>query len=194
MPPELREPSERHNGVAPDVLNFETDIFQLGLILWLLAEHRPNCDGYLCAKSRCTKFPRYTCVADHANPVELPACCGDIPSSFTDIIPRCRLPNSRARPSARSLMDAFPYTGEIRDRAPGIVHLLDVYAPKVAYFSVHCDACGMLAKDFHYHCNICFKGDFDLCPECVAQGVHCFTPEHRLAKRVLRNGRYVDMT
>jgi hypothetical protein len=194
MPPELREPSERHNGVAPDVLNFETDIFQLGLILWLLAEHRPNCDGYLCAISRCTKFPRYTCVADHANPVELPACCGDIPSSFTDIIPRCRLPNSRARPSARSLMDAFPYTGEIRDRAPGIVHLLDVYAPKVAYFSVHCDACGMLAKDFHYHCNICFKGDFDLCPECVAQGVHCFTPEHRLAKRVLRNGRYVDMT
>lgn len=33
MPPELREPSEGNKRVAPDVLNFQTDIFQLGLIL-----------------------------------------------------------------------------------------------------------------------------------------------------------------
>jgi len=33
MPPELRESLERHKGVAPEVLNFQTDIFQLGLIL-----------------------------------------------------------------------------------------------------------------------------------------------------------------
>lgn len=165
MTPELREPSEGNKGVTPDVLNFQTDIFQLGLILWLIAEHRPNCTKYLCAKSACTKFPSYTCVADHANPVELPACCGGIPLYFTNIIMRCRSPNSRARPSARSLIGAFPYTGEIRDRAPGVANLLDVYTPKVSCFCVHCDTCGILAKDFHYYCNVCSDGNFDLCPK-----------------------------
>ncbi|MCJ1379451.1 hypothetical protein MMC17_002552 [Xylographa soralifera] len=112
MPPELREPSKRTRGVAPDTFNFQTDIFQLGLILWLIAEHRPICTAYFCAKSACTTFLSHTCTADHANPVELPACCGGIPAGFTDIITRCRLPNSRARPSARSLIEALPYTGE----------------------------------------------------------------------------------
>ena len=160
MPPELRKHSKSIERATRDMLNFRTDIFQLGLILWLLAEHRLYCTGYLCAKSACTKFPRYTCVMDHANPVELPACCGGVPSYFSDIIRRCRLPDFKARPSARRLIEAFPYTGEIKDRAPRIAKTLDVYAPKVAYFSPRCDECGMLAKDLHYHCNVCYEGDF----------------------------------
>ena len=34
--------------------------------------------------------------------------------------------------------------------------------------------------------------DFDLCHTCVAQGIRCFEPEHRLTKRILKNGSIVN--
>ena len=189
MPPELRNASKSNDAAQGKIMNFRTDVFQLGYILWLLAEHRSNISGYLCPKSACTSFPRYMCSANHADPVELPACCGDIPPYFSDIIRECRSPNPRARPTARKLAEGVPYTSE---SPPGIIELVETYAPSVNYFLVHCDECGVLASNLHYHCNVCFLGDFDICPACVAQGIHCFAPEHRLVKRIMRNGRLVD--
>ena len=193
MPPELRKLFPRRNERATrNMSSFETDIFQLGMILWLLAEHRGCCTGYLCAKSACTTFPSYMCLLDHTNPVDLPACCNDIPPYFNDIISKCRLPNPKARPSACRLIETFPYTGEVQEVAPDITVFLERYEPQIAYFCPCCDECGGLAKDVRYHCNVCFEGDFDLCLTCVAQGVHCFVSQHRLVKRVFRNGRFVD--
>lgn len=115
--------------------------------LWLNAEHGAACS---CAKSACTQFLGYKCPADHANPMEIPSCCGD-------------------RPSARNLIGALSYAGKIRDRARGIANILAVDASQVAYLCPHYDACGMLARDLHYNCNICFAGDFDFGPKGVAQ-------------------------
>ena len=178
-------------GKLHNLLNFQTDIFQLGLILWLLAEHRPKVVGYLCTKYACTHFPRYTCIQAHVNPVELPPCCSGIPAYITDIITKCRSSDPTQRPSARSLLEKMPFTGSITDRAPTIPRYLEIIAPKVAYFSPHCDECGVLARDLHYHCNVCFNGDFDLCPQCIQQGVHCFDPKHHMVRRILENGRFV---
>ena len=189
MPPELRNPTQSNGAPQRKIMNFRTDVFQLGYILWRLAEHRSNVSGYLCAKLACTNFPRYKCTVDHTNPVELPACCGGIPPYFSDIIRECRSPNPRARPTARKLAERVPCTSE---SPPGVIELVETYAPTVNYFMVLCDECGVLAKNLHYHCNVCFLGDFDICPACVAQGIHCFVPEHWLVKRTMRNGRLVD--
>ena len=193
MPPELRKSFPKRNARAiRNMSNFQTDIFQLGMILWLLAEHRGCCTGYLCAKSACTTFPRYMCLLDHTNPVGLPACCSDIPPYFSAIISKCRSSDPKARPSACRLVETFPYTGEVQKVAPDITVFLERYEPQIAYFCPRCDECGGLAKDVNYHCNVCDEGDFDLCSPCVACGVHCFVPQHRLVKRVFRNGRFVD--
>ena len=193
MPPELRMLFPKRNERAMrNMSSFQTDIFQLGMILWLLAEHRGRCTGYLCAKSACTNFPRYACPLEHTNPVGLPACCSDIPPYFNDIISKCRSPDPKGRPSASRLTETFPYTGEIKELAPNISVLLERYESQIAYFCPGCDECGGLARDINYHCNVCDEGDFDLCSTCVSQGVHCFVPQHRLVKRVFRNGRFVD--
>ena len=73
-PPETRLMCQRNNVTQCKTLNFRTDIFQLGLILWHLAEHRPyrRRDALSCSRSACNSRPRYSCNADHANPVLLP--------------------------------------------------------------------------------------------------------------------------
>ena len=71
---------------------------------------------------------------------------------------------------------------------------LGAYNPLTDFvqFSVNCDECDALTTDVHFHCNICNVADFDLCHSCVAQGIHCFEPEHHLAKRILKNGSIVS--
>ena len=156
-----------------------------------LAEHRGTSAGYLCTKAACTAFPRFKCTASHANPVNLPPCCGDIPSYFADIVRRCRLPDTRARPSAQELAQAFP---PIRDSLPDMKDLVKLFAHKVTYFCTTCDECGGECRNVHYHCNACFSGNFDLCPTCFGHGSHCFDQEHQLMKIVMRNGRFVSET
>ena len=42
------------------------------------------------------------------------------------------------------------------------------------HFNVHCDECGTLIIDLHYHYNTCNLADFDLCSNCILQSVYCF--------------------
>ena len=80
MPPELRNSLRDGDCTHRQTTNFRTDIFQLGYILWLLAKRRSHVSGYLYAKSACAALHRFRCTSQHVNPVELPACCGGIPS------------------------------------------------------------------------------------------------------------------
>ncbi len=105
MPPELRNTPQSDGVVAQKKkMNFRTDVFQLGLILWLLVEHKPCGQGYFCARSACTHYPRYTCEANHSNPVELPEICGKHPPYLREIIRLCRSQDPKARPSARKIL------------------------------------------------------------------------------------------
>lgn len=188
MPPELRST----DGSAPQQqFDDRTDIFQLGLLLWLLAEHKGNITGSRCSRSVCTHIPRYQCTADHTNPIELPPCCGGAPTYFSDIIKQCRSPNPRARPTARRIAEILSSQSVIEACPRDILELLNTYLDDATTFSVHCDECGVWARHLHYHCYACELGNFDLCPDCVDQGIHCYVPEHKLVKRVMKNGRYV---
>ncbi|ERF68059.1 hypothetical protein EPUS_09411 [Endocarpon pusillum Z07020] len=190
MPPELRNDPQITDGIQPTMVNFRTDVFQLGLVLWLLAEHKPEVIGCLCPRSGCTKFPRILCDAEHVNPVELPPCHGDIPPFFNDIIRGYRSPDPGARLTALLITKDLLYTSEI---PPNMIDLLDTYAPEVNFFLPICDECGALTRNLRYYCNVCRQGDSDLCPECVElRGIHCFNSEHRLLKYVFEKVEYVD--
>lgn len=59
-------------------------------------------------------------------------------------------------------------------------------APKSANFAVCCNYCDRTIPDSHYHCSTCDNGDYDLCSECVEQGITCHSAEHWLIKRFVR--------
>lgn len=191
MPPESRDAAQTNTNTL-EMVEFWTEIFQLGLILWKLAEHKANAmPGYFCSKSGCTYSPRLMCTADHTNPVELPTCTNGIPSYFNDIISRCRLPDPMKRPTACELAKELPPRSDDDQPAPdGLKDLLKRYAhPQSVY--VHCNGCGTNVKNY-YHCNICFRGSFDLCQACLDEGIHCYDPQHRLIKRLVKDDGIFD--
>ena len=192
MPPELRDhPQSDKLAVQKKAMNFRTDVFSLGLILWLIMEHKPNTMGYFCAKAVCMHYPRYTCKADHSNPVELPECCGSRSQYLREIIRKCRSQDSHARTSALELAEAIESTEDPQNHKSDIGNLLRAYATATDSPTVYCDECGDLTTENHFHCNVCEEGDFDICPGCYARGIRCYGSGH-LVHRIFRNRRFID--
>jgi hypothetical protein len=193
LPPELRHSAAPGALLAGQKLTFRTDNFQIGLVLWLLAEHSSTVCGIHCRKALCSTTPRYTCTAEHSNPIALPRCRTDVPSYINDVISICRSENPRDRLPAAKLLAFFPnlddntsssFEGPI---SPSSFSLFDRFS-----FSVNCDERGSLATNVHYHCNVCSLGDFDICPKYFSNNIHCFDLNHRLTKRVMRAGKIVN--
>lgn len=66
-------------------------------------------------------------------------------------------------------------------------------APQCSWV-VYCNECNQPMEDEHFHCSICDNGDYDLCPSCVDQGVHCPGSGHWMVKRFVKNGCVVNST
>lgn len=58
--------------------------------------------------------------------------------------------------------------------------------------SICCDSCTRITTDEHYRCSVCCEGDFDLCLDRIAEGVHCFDVAHKLSCRVCRDGKLIS--
>ena len=195
LPPECRNASEVDDGNPREVMNFRTDIFQLGMILWKLAQHQARLEGYFCRLYGCTSTPRYLCTAVHTNPVELPRCNVNVPPYFVDIIDQCRVLNPSQRPPARRLLTKMRLVGDTlpEEMLRNLHKVLDSYGDRLeSFWGIYCDECGALSSDVHYHCYSCTDHDFDVCQVCRAQGVRCYDHEHKLVRRILRNGISVD--
>ena len=181
MAPELR-------GIPPSetwkMATFRTEIFQLGMLLWLLAEHRDNPTGCFCSKFACTSRPRYACTAEHADAIELPSCSAGIPPYFDEIIKQCRWPDPKDRKTASQLAKMFPPATDGDDiLALDKIEIIKRYARPNIYL-IYCEECGTRDMNVSYHCNQCEQGDFDLCEVCFGQGIVCLDPSHRLMKRI----------
>lgn len=59
---------------------------------------------------------------------------------------------------------------------------------------VYCNNCNHPMEDEHFHCSVCDGGDYDLCPACVDDGVHCPGTGHWMVKRFVKNGCVVNST
>ena len=186
-PPEFRH-LYRDSYSSPairDELNSQTDIFQLGLVLWQVMEHIPKNIGHSCVRYACTHWPRRTCMASHANPVELPACNDETAAYLCEIIRDCRLPHPQSRISASELAYILSTTPQ-PDITPAeiqeaLMPYLDLETELVD--NIYCDECGEITTEIHFHCNICLNNDYDICQACFEKGRHCLVPEHRLIKR-----------
>ena len=197
-PPGLRHKYRgSHSGSAiRDELNSHTDIFQLGLVLWLVTEHIPKSTGQFCAKYACTPWPRRTCIAPHANPLELPACNGDTPAYLCDIIRDCRLPHPQSRISASELANILSTTPQPDITPAEIQEALMPYLNLETELvdAVYCDECGEITTEVQHHCNICFNNDYDICQACFEKGRHCLVPDHRLIRRARSKNDDIDIS
>ncbi|KAF2856939.1 hypothetical protein T440DRAFT_438129 [Plenodomus tracheiphilus IPT5] len=62
--------------------------------------------------------------------------------------------------------------------------------------SIQCDVCtsSIRATDFHYHCQNCSNGDWDVCEDCRVKGAFCAEETHILIKRTRIDQKWVEMT
>ncbi|KAJ4364048.1 hypothetical protein N0V83_009503 [Neocucurbitaria cava] len=179
LPPELR--SDSYYALSHAKRTLETDVFQLGLLLWCLMEHKVSASG-LCPRFECTHKPKSSCPV-HSNPIELPQSNNPmIPKYMDDIIRQCRERDPTRRCSARQMLWVLP-----RETTPVDATLLAAPLRDWEGFKWSvCDECGGFISDgIKFKCPICQGGNFDLCPRCVSEGVHCFVSEHILIQHVL---------
>ncbi|KAF3058473.1 Next to BRCA1 gene 1 protein [Daldinia childiae] len=66
--------------------------------------------------------------------------------------------------------------------------LITLGVPK-RQFTVCCNSCDRAVPDAHFHCSTCDDGDFDLCQDCVNQGITCYNEGHWLIKRYIKDGQ-----
>ena len=196
-PPELRTryPKDDSGSAVRGNLSFQTDVFQLGMVLWLLMEHVPKAVGHLCAKSGCPHLPRTTCMATHANPVELPECGNHVPAYLCDIIRDCRLPDPSSRVSTRELADVL-YSTPPPDNTPAEIKqaLMPYISSSISFDgTIYCDVCFDVPTEIHYFCGICVNGAFAICPACFEKGHRCLVPGHRLVKRATSKYNFIEI-
>lgn len=106
LPPEHR--SKTGNSPTSGTTDSRTDIFQLGLTLWLLAEHECyQAKPIFCIRAGYRSVLGRNCPV-HGNPITLPPLSSDIPPYFQKIIDICRSQNPEDKLSAARLLDLFP--------------------------------------------------------------------------------------
>jgi hypothetical protein len=194
MPPELRErPGHIPNTFELEASKVRANIFELGLVLWRLAQHKPTIYGEFCARSACTAFPCFTCKEYHHNPIELPPCNSDVPKYFADIIERCRSAEPSKRSPSQELETPFPVSAHHTPMSARDV--VSSMATKTKFFWTTCDEYEENCRDVHYHCNSRYSADFDVSVQYYELGIRCYLPgEHDMRKIRLLNGRFVDVT
>ena len=176
-------------------LNFQTDVFQLGFSIWLIAEHIPHTWGYYCTRAVCTNVPRYQCTASHTKATELVPCSVGIPAYINDLIAASRLPNPKHRPSASWLSALFPPIDVESQKYVQDKYMKDAIRdyPSSEAHCCWCNECGRLTSDAYYHCYICESDDFDLCPTCyTTQGIRCWDLQHHMVKMTVKGQKSVE--
>ncbi len=163
----------------------KTDIFHLGLILWLLAENvtRTN-NSPVCIRERCNVEAAPPCDESHIDPISLPRLPESIPKYYRDIIDACRAEQPNERPTARSLLELFPQTREassFRIESPGYQQGKMGFVGRSLLPDVNCDHCRKrYILGFSFHCSVCNMGDFDICQACYDAGIHCYKEDYLL--------------
>lgn len=166
LAPEMETPS-------PDfevTYTSRTDMFQLGLVLWLLVQHSAHvaCVG-ICPIPGCQCF-KIGYIPGHAPVIDLPAFNKSVPTWYKSIVTACRAETPADRLPASKLLLLFPESEQVAVTLPPGTHEV---SPSC------CDKCYETVLDY-YHCKVCENGDYDLCHACFEAGEHCQGKEHFL--------------
>ena len=91
----------------------KSDIFQLGMVLWLLAENSPwTSNSAACIRERCTQRSYPCSDQSHIDPIALPPLDQSIPVYYRGMVNACRAECPHDRPAARRLLQSFPSTSD----------------------------------------------------------------------------------
>lgn len=186
-----------------------TDLYQLGLLFWKIAENVAEARVFWCPLAGC-KAEKGACDEPHSKPVQLPPTGPDIPDYVDKIISACREENPHRRPPAAELLEMFPAESveskgtcgtsqEELERPQAaaatpppsstqqLKEILDLYGNMYT-----CELCSSICTEKVYHCLVCCAGDFDLCLDCFSKGMHCLDPSHYLQEMlwVIQNHEY----
>ena len=200
-PPEFSYLSEQSspNGSfkAPKVTS-KTDLFRLGMLLWALAENSPSsCCNPLCIRERCDLQTK-PCL--HGDPITLPELPASVPQYYKDIVNACRAESPEDRQPAWKLLSWFPASGGLISSQ----YQASVDRPTPEFVTtdpmslglkslIFCDQCRVLHIQFHFfHCNVCEGGNYDICPRCFDQGIHCLNKDHLLVE-VKKTGIFAEI-
>lgn len=191
MPPEQRPHAPEYS--LPSTCY--TDLYQLGLLLWRIAENVAEARISWCRLAGCMA-EKGECDEPHSEPVQLPPTGLDIPDYVDKIISACREENPHRRPPAAELLEMFPAEsvesegtcgtsqgetpqGAAATAPPSSSHqlkeILELYGNMYT-----CELCSNICTEKVYHCLVCCAGDFDLCLDCFSKGRHCLDPSHYL--------------
>jgi serine/threonine protein kinase len=167
----------------------KTDIFHLGLILWLLAENSPRTTASpVCIRERCDEVAGRCCDESHSDPITLPKLPESTPNYYRKIVDACRAKSPNDRPAARRLLELFP---SISESTPSRYKTSDPETTDLSVMGrslvgiVDCDRCRK--RDIQlpfFHCIVCEIGDFDICSACYDRGAHCYETDHLLVEMI----------
>lgn len=189
-PPEFQHLEKLSRTISEDecpALTSKTDIFHLGLLLWLLAENSSHMNTRpWCIRERCNVGADLCCDKSHSHSIVLPELPKSVPTYYREIVNACRAHDPNARPAARRLLECFPPLGEselIKHKTPDPESTDLTVVGGSLIGTVNCDKCRSryLRLPF-FHCNTCETGDFDLCRACYAKGIHCYDDAHLLVE------------
>lgn len=196
-PPEFRylqtRSTDTREADCPDVTS-KADIFKLGAVLWLLAENPSRMSNSpSCIRAQCAGQSRICNQQSHFSTIDLPPLPDDVPLYYREMIGACRAREPNDRPAARVLLKMFPSSYS----APILEHVLH---PNTGFDSMpenlvgmgYCNYCQVrpLPLPF-FHCNVCIRGNFDMCQRCYDQKYHCYEESHLLVEMIGRNGMVI---
>ena len=164
----------------------KTDLYHLGLVLWLLAENLPRThNSPVCMRKKCRNILKYQCDDSHRNPIVLPELSADIPRYYKDIVSACWAENPKDRLCARTLLKWFPPLRPYEHLSDGNSETLNVELIATGNSlskRLACDICRLLCGKVFFHSSVCCMGNFDICDQCYKSGAHCFDGEHLLVQ------------
>ena len=192
-PPEfcfLRDASPSMDVKNRPCVTSKMDIFHLGLLLWLLAEGNPMTrPSPVCMRQNCSTRGEDACDLSHHKPDTLPTLPESVPKYYRNIVDECGAKNPGDRPAARDLLVKFPAVSDTVSQSQEAWKQSEVEATLNAeclhISKVACSLCWnrpAYLKFPLFYCNICHRGDFDLCHACFLGGKHCDDKEHLLVE------------
>ena len=161
------------------------DIFHLGMILWILAESFSSRVSTSRLRERFSTLSGPYYSDSLVDTIALPRLANSIPQYYKDVVDACRAENPNERPPARRLLELFPPTNNSESCRIGYAkpESMDVGSLRACVAkTVTCDLCGKGIRMLFFHCNICSKGDYDICPKCYDAGLHCLEQDHLLVE------------
>ncbi|KAF2804369.1 uncharacterized protein BDZ99DRAFT_151889 [Mytilinidion resinicola] len=150
------------------------DIFQLGQLLWFLAQSWASGESIQSLKEH------FLMPSDSVALAEL------VPTYYKDIVDACRAEDPLDRPSAAKLLSLLPSgTSETefqggQDAKPISIDVDTMW--KCHPWSNFCDHCGKIISGLIFHCNLCRAGNYDACLGCFKAGFHCLDQTHLLVE------------